>query len=332
MAQYDETILDSSAVPSTDRDGRPIPVTIPVALAPNVTVTYTTRLGGLSTGDFGNCNMGGRGGDAPEAILSNRLALSEAIDAKLSLVRQVHSGVAVDIDDLFEANTPYGFDASGTLGLSTDSGEPIPSIEADAQVTTLSGVALGMFAADCLPVLLADGEAGVIGAAHCGRRGLEAGVIESAVALMERKGARPERIVATLGPCICGDCYETGDEIADAFDARFPGSFMLTRFGGTGIDIARAALMELEAAGVPLDNVIASRPRIVAATQYLDADAELAELCATDGEGPESLGERIEAIRHSMCTLENPLWYSHRRAAKAGKTHEGRLLALISRR
>ena len=65
-----------------------------------------------------------------------------------------------------------------------------------------------MFAADCLPVLLGDPVTGIIGAAHCGRRGLERGVIGATVDLMKSKGADPANIVATLGPRICGDCYE----------------------------------------------------------------------------------------------------------------------------
>ena len=102
-----------------------------------------------------------------------------------------------------------------------------------------------------------------------------------------------------------------------------------TRFGGAGIDIAEAAMIDLAFAGV--HQVVDSMPRVHAATQYLEEDPELAELCRTDGEGPAELAERIDNISHSMCTLENPLWYSHRRAALANKTHEGRLLALIVR-
>ena len=69
MTEYDDAILDSSSISSTDKAGRPIPVTIPIALAPGVTVTYTTRLGGLSTGEWGNCNLGGKGGDRAAAVL-----------------------------------------------------------------------------------------------------------------------------------------------------------------------------------------------------------------------------------------------------------------------
>ena len=331
MAEYSDEILDSNAISSTDPEGRPIPVTIPIALAPGVTVVYTTRLGGLSTGDYGNLNLGGKAGDDPQAVRSNRMALEEAVGAPLSLVSQVHSAVAVDIDETYESNAPFGFDASGTKD--DEDGEAAPSavtvLEADGQVTSQTGIALGMFAADCLPVLMADPVAGIIGAAHCGRRGLERGVIGSTVELMTAKGADPARIIATLGPRICGDCYEVGDEIADTFIKRFPLTKTETRFGGAGIDIAEAAMIDLAFAGV--HQVVDSMPRVHAATEYLEEDVELAELCRTDGEGPASLTERIGAIDHSMCTLENPLWYSHRRAVLAGKTHEGRMLALIVR-
>ena len=94
MPEYSEEILDSNSISSTDKAGRPIPVTIPIALAPGIKVVYTTRLGGLSAGDYGNLNLGGKSGDEPEAVLSNRIALAEAVQARLSLVSQVHSGVA----------------------------------------------------------------------------------------------------------------------------------------------------------------------------------------------------------------------------------------------
>ncbi|WEV65516.1 polyphenol oxidase family protein [Bifidobacterium sp. ESL0764] len=407
-ANQDGTILNSNAIPSTDTFGNPIPVTIPIDLAPGVKVVYTTRLGGLSAGDWGNLNLGGKSGDSPSAVQANRVALAKAVGAPLSLVAQVHSGKVVDVDTFFERNAPYGCDFSGTIidsgqrhgnvsaaatgeltveqdaeEIDTVDGAEImgtqtcveiresvsgngstmvakaetsnfdiannnqsssnaakagvnsptayPRLEADAEVTAKTGVALGMFAADCLPVLLADPQAGVIGAAHCGRKGLQRGVIGAAVDLMVAEGAHPNRIVATLGPCICGDCYEVGEAIADEFDAQFPGTFTLTRFGGPGIDIAKAALQELAKAGIPADNVISSTPRVGAATKYLDQDAELAALCAVDGEGSPKLSERIGQVRHSLCTLENPLFYSHRRASLAHKSHEGRLLALIVR-
>ena len=294
--QFDDEILDSNAISPTDEEGNPVPVTIPIALAPGVTVVYTTRLGGVSHGDFGDCNLGGKSGDDPQAILANRVSLAKSVGCGLSLVSQVHSGRAVDVDASWHLNTPFGFDVSGTPCEVTADGEAQAAtvVEADGQVTSRAGVALGMFAADCLPVLMADAQAGVIGAAHCGRKGLQRGIIGATIDAMVAKGAAPERIAATLGPCICGDCYEVGDAIADEFD-------------------------------------VDSRPRVNAASQYLYEDEELASLCAADGEGEPALADRWSTVRHSMCTLENPLWYSHRRASLAGKTHEGRLLALIMR-
>lgn len=208
--QYDDAILDSNAIDPTDKNGNPIPVTIPIMLAPGIKVVYTTRLGGTSEGDFAHFNLGGKSGDKPERVLANRKALADVLGAKISLISQVHSGDAVDVDESFVINQPFGFDVSGTKkpedetdgenNATGNDGEPTV-IEADGQVTSRKNVALGMFAADCLPVLMADPEAGVIGAAHCGRRGLQKGVIGATIEKMVSKGAQPERIVATLGPC-----------------------------------------------------------------------------------------------------------------------------------
>lgn len=89
--------------------------------------------------------------------------------------------------------------------------------------------------------------------------------------------------------------------------------------------------MALEQAGVSASHIYSSQPRVNAATQYLAQDAELEQLCREDNEGDPQLDERIKHIRHSMCTLENPLWFSHRRVQLAHKAHEGRMLALIVR-
>ena len=121
--QFDDEILDSNAISPTDEEGNPVPVTIPIALAPGVTVVYTTRLGGVSHGDFGDCNLGGKGGDDPQAILANRVSLAKSVGCGLSLVSQVHSGRAVDVDASWHLNTPFGFDVSGTPGEVTADGE-----------------------------------------------------------------------------------------------------------------------------------------------------------------------------------------------------------------
>ncbi|WP_394854687.1 polyphenol oxidase family protein [Bifidobacterium fermentum] len=332
-------ILDDTRIDDHDEAGNPIPVTIPIDLAPGIRVTYTTRLGGVSSGDFAQLNLGGKGGDDPEHVLANRKALSLSLHAPLSLVSQVHSGHAIDIDEACERNAEFGFDASGTVGGDGETPDQADAsvqgiagmvIEADGQVSGQFDLALGMFAADCLPVLLADPRHRIIAAAHCGRKGLQRGIIAATVARMKARGAQVEDIVATLGPCICGDCYEVGDGIASEFDAQFPGTATKTRFGGRGIDIAGAATMALHDAGV--NDLVSSLSRVNAATQYLEHDQELDDLCSNDGEGPSSLSKRVADMRHGLCTLENPLWYSHRRSALAGKSHEGRMLALIEQR
>jgi YfiH family protein len=98
---------------------------------------------------------------------------------------------------------------------------------ADAIVTTQRGLALGILSADCAPILFADPQAGVIGAAHAGWRGAVSGVIENTLAAMARHGARVERVTAAIGPCIGPSSYEVGPDFPAAFLAEDPGA---TRF------------------------------------------------------------------------------------------------------
>lgn len=315
-----ETSVAGMPLAHEDAHGLPIPVTIPVPLGSRAHAVFTTRLGGISEGDFASLNLGGKAGDDAKAVFSNRCALQNTLKADLCLVSQVHGNNVFDADSIVDSwNTQYGFDATGFADSKV-------RIEADAQVSTTCSLALGMFAADCLPVLLADSESGVIAAAHCGRKGLMAGVLDSTIEAMCEKGAECSNITSVLGPCICGDCYEVGEEIASDFERRYPQTATQTRFGGVGIDIAEAARIDLALAGVA--NVVDALPRVTAATQYLAEDEELSTVCDVDCEGV-TLKSRLQALQNPMCTLENPLWYSHRRAGLAGKSHEGRLLALI---
>src|SRR4029077_13134825 len=96
--------------------------------------------------------------------------------------------------------------------------------QADAMVSNSKGIALGILSADCAPVLLADGEAGVIGAVHAGWKGALSGVIAAAVVAMERLGARRERIAAAIGPCISQANYEVGAELRQRFVDADPAS------------------------------------------------------------------------------------------------------------
>ena len=311
--QWSDTheVVDSSAIATHDVDGAPIPVTIPVNLAPGVKVVYTTRLGGVSRGGYASLNLGSKGNDDPAAVEANRRGLVRELGKPLRLVSQVHSAQVVDADG------PNPLDA----GMEASPG--------DAQVTTRTDQALGVFAADCLPVLLADPEAGVIGAAHCGRKGLMAGVIASVVDGMVSKEAVRNRIVATLGPCICPDCYQVDEELAHSFDQRFPGTAGVSRFGGASIDIAMAARMDLQEAGVSV--VVDSGPRVAAATHYLKDDQELEAIRKMDDGAKQARDIRVDQAGHWLCTVENPLWFSHRRSVLAGTGDEGRMLALIMR-
>lgn len=302
-------VVGNSSSPRYDTNGLPIPVTIPVELGPGIKVVYTTRLGGVSQGDYASLNLSDKGGDSKEAVAANRRALVSELGLPIRLVSQIHSSRVYDADQPDPASL----------------GRRLP--EADAQVTRQRDQFLGIFAADCLPVFLADPQAGVIGAAHCGRKGLMAGIIESTLALMVDKGADPAHILATLGPSICSDCYQVDAELAETFNQRFPGTAGESRFGGFSIDIAGAARISLRASGIV--SLVDSSSRVSAATAYLKDDSELATICRNDGEGDPDLDARLAHLHHGLCTLENPLWYSHRRSVMAHKKREGRMLGLI---
>lgn len=118
---------------------------------------------------------------------------------------------------------------------------------ADALVTTVRGVALAVRAADCLPVLFADADAGVAGAAHAGRVGLGAGVLDATLDAMAALGAT--RITAWIGPHICGACYEVPEELRDSFAATHPAARATTSWGTPSLDLGAAATAQLAGRG-----------------------------------------------------------------------------------
>ncbi len=166
------------------------------------------RTGGVSAGIYASLNCGPGSRDAPESVNENRRRAVAALSAEAKLVTlyQMHSADAVTVTE------PWDIPANP---------------KADALATDQPGIALGILAADCAPVLLADLEARVIGAAHAGWGGALAGVTDSAISAMARLGARRERIRAAIGPCISQAAYEVGPEFAtrfraaDAANARF---------------------------------------------------------------------------------------------------------------
>ena len=196
---------------------------------------FLGRKGGVSTGDAAGLNAGPGSGDDPALIAENRRRAAEAVlpGAPLVTVYQVHSPDCV------------------TVGAA-----PWPDTErphADALVTGRPGVLLGILTADCAPVLLADREAGVVGAAHAGWKGAIGGVTDSTVAAMESLGARRERIVAAVGPCIARRSYEVDEAFHDRFLAEdeYNASFFgAGRAGHYQFDLESYVMARLAKAGL----------------------------------------------------------------------------------
>jgi YfiH family protein len=163
---------------------------------------FFTRQGGISEGIFASLNCGYGSGDDAAHVSENRRRVMAALalpPERLATCYQVHSPTAVTV----EAPWPQ---------------EARP--RADAMVTRRRGVALGILTADCVPVLFADAEAEVIGAAHAGWRGALGGVIEATVTAMRRLGAKPARLAAAIGPCIGAASYEVGPDFPAPFLAE----------------------------------------------------------------------------------------------------------------
>lgn len=166
---------------------------------PGVRHGFFTREGGVSQGLYASLNCGLGSADDAEAVRENRArAIGRMGAGALVTLHQVHSAEAIVVEAPFAAD-----------------GRP----KADGMATRARGLALGALAADCAPVLFADADAGVVGAAHAGWRGALAGVAEATVAAMAGLGAHAGRIVAVVGPCIRQKSYQVGPEFRAAFVA-----------------------------------------------------------------------------------------------------------------
>lgn len=207
---------------------------------PGIRHAFFTRRGGVSAGPWASLNVGLRGGDEPARIAANRARAAAALGLaadRLVTLRQVH-GVHVE-----RVDAPWD-----------DGAAP----EADGLVTARPDLLLGVLSADCGPILLADAEAGVIGAAHAGWKGALAGIAEATVAAMAELEARPARIVAALGPCIAQASYEVGPEFVARFAESDPESAAYFRHGHApfkalfdlkgyvGLRLRRAGLTRIE--------------------------------------------------------------------------------------
>jgi YfiH family protein len=232
---------------------------------------FFTRRGGASSGIFQGLNCGPGSSDQAEIVAINRTRVAQAMDVApdhLVTVHQVHSPDVVAV--------------SGPLD---------DKPRADAMVTATPGVALAILTADCQPVLFADRQAGVIGAAHAGWRGALDGVLEATVTAMEQMGARRADIHAVIGPSISQQAYEVGPEFFDDFLGEYPGN---ARFFAQGngdrmmFDLPAYGLHRLRGAGIG----------------------------------------HAEWTRH--CTYSDPeRFFSYRRTTHAGEADYGRLISAI---
>ena len=233
---------------------------------------FFTRRGGASSGIFQGLNCGVGSSDQKEVVTLNRARVAEAMNVAptaLVGVHQVHSPDVAVITGATEARP-----------------------RADAMVTKTPGLALGILTADCQPVLFADAEAGVIGAAHAGWRGALDGVLEATVAAMEDLGADRANISAVIGPSISQRAYEVGPEFFEDFLQKDPDHsrfFANGREGRYQFDLPGLGLHLLRQAGVG----------------------------------------QAEWTRH--CTYSDAeLFYSYRRTTHAGEADYGRLISCIT--
>ncbi|MEO1678485.1 MAG: peptidoglycan editing factor PgeF [Pseudomonadota bacterium] len=233
---------------------------------------FFTRKGGASSGIFAGLNCGRGSSDLAEVVEINRGRVAHAMGlatTDLVSVHQVHSADAIAVSS---ANRPDG-------------------VRADAMVTADPGVALAVLTADCQPVLFADAEAGVIGAAHAGWRGAMDGVLEATLDAMAGLGADIGRTVAVIGPTISQSAYEVGPEFFDRFMAEDQEN---ARFfsGGNGdrmqFDLPGYSLRRLRATGI----------------------------------------DHAEWTRHCTYTDEER-FYSYRRSVHRGEADYGRLISVI---
>lgn len=201
---------------------------------------FLTRKSGVSPAPFDSLNLGVNGEDEEENIRKNFKLLNGAFGvspANLLRLRQVHGSRVLAAEDY-----PGGI--------------PVEAPEADAAVTGLKNIALGVLTADCLPVLFHDPIKKVVAAAHAGWRGTAQKIcIRTVEAMTARFGSRPEDIRAALGPCIGPCCYAVGENVA----MEFPGSRAIAKDGGrVTLDLGLANVEQLISTGLKEDNITSS--------------------------------------------------------------------------
>lgn len=244
-------------------------ITSPILSAlPGMRHAFFTREGGVSEGIYQSLNGGLGSKDDPAYVAENRSRMAQAIDVapnNFLSVYQIHSA------DVAVATQPWDADSRP---------------RADAMVTNIPGLAIGITTADCGPILFADPQARVIGAAHAGWKGALGGVLEATIAAMETLGAARSGITAAIGPLIQQQSYEVGAEFAARFNEADAAN---TRFF---IPSARKDHAMFDLAG------------------YIRARLERAGISTIDDVG--------------LCTYADPRFFSYRRSVHRAETDYGR--------
>ena len=215
----------------------------PVEWGPAVVAGFTGRLAGVSGPPYDAGNLATHVGDDAGQVDANRAALAGAVGARrIAFMRQVHGSAVAVVG---------GDPAADGIEPEADTTEP----QADALVTAEPGLALAVLVADCVPVLLADPEAGVVAAVHAGRKGVALDVVGRAVATMLTLGAEPGRLRGVLGPSICGGCYPLGEPARSEVLAVAPEAAATARTGEPSVDLRVGLLARLAALGVAAERV-----------------------------------------------------------------------------
>jgi YfiH family protein len=244
------------------------------------TNAFSTRLGGTSPLPKEALNLTNFKGDTPENVAENRRRFLKAIGAEGATIvtaRQTHSTDRCFIESIEQAHSFRN--------------------ECDAMMTRLSDVLLGIQTADCLPILIADTETGVMAAIHAGWRGTASRITERAVAdLMLQHGLSPRNCIAALGPTACKQCYEIGEDVIERFKNEFRyWSSLLVNFkegGKAHLDIRAANVQQLLFCGFTEDSIYVA----------------------------------------DYCTMhQNELFFSHRAEGRTSANGAGRLLSVIGK-
>lgn len=184
---------------------------------------FTDRHDGVSIEPFASLNLANHVGDERSAVDTNRTLVADRAGARVVFMRPDHGIAVARLDESH-----------------LDGREP-PI--ADVLITTAKGVALAALGADCIPLLAHDASTGAVLAAHIGREGLRRGVVDAAVAALidiRRTWAQPEAVTFSIGPSICGKCYEVSTAVRAEVAERHPVALSTTSWSTPSLDLARA--------------------------------------------------------------------------------------------